>query len=64
MIQGFGRAVRERISEQYGHDVTQFLNHYRELDKKYQERLISSTKTQKAQQTHNGYDKTEPTILG
>ncbi len=46
------RTVREQISEQYEHDVTRFLNHYRELDKKYQQRPISKT-TPKHQQTHN-----------
>ena len=35
------RAVRQQISETYGHDVKAFLEHYRELERQYQERLIS-----------------------
>ena len=35
------RAVRQRISEAYGHDVKAFLEHYRELERQYQEKLIS-----------------------
>ena len=34
------RAVRQRISEAYGHDVKAFLQHYRELERQYQEKLI------------------------
>ena len=34
------RAVRQQISETYGHDVKVFLEHYRELERQYQERLI------------------------
>ena len=34
------RAVRQRISEAYGHDVKAFLEHYRELERQYQEKLI------------------------
>jgi hypothetical protein len=34
------RAVRQRISEVYGHDVQAFLEHYRELEHQYQEKLI------------------------
>ena len=34
------RAVRQRISEAYGHDVKAFLEHYRELEHQYQEKLI------------------------
>jgi hypothetical protein len=33
-------AVRQQISETYGHDVKAFLEHYRELERQYQERLI------------------------
>jgi hypothetical protein len=33
------RAIRQRISLQYEDDVTQFLDHYRKLDKKYSHRL-------------------------
>jgi hypothetical protein len=35
------RAVRQQISAAYGHDVKAFLEHYRELERQYQERLIS-----------------------
>ena len=34
------RAVRQRISEAYGHDAKAFLEHYRELERQYRERLI------------------------
>jgi hypothetical protein len=34
------RAVRQQISEAYGHDVKAFLDHYRELERQYQEKLI------------------------
>jgi hypothetical protein len=34
------RAVRRRISEAYGHDIKAFLEHYRELERQYQEKLI------------------------
>jgi hypothetical protein len=34
------RAVRQRISEAYGHEVKAFLEHYRDLERHYQERLI------------------------
>jgi hypothetical protein len=34
------RAVRQRIPEAYGHDVKAFLEHYRELERQYQDRLI------------------------
>ena len=34
------RAVRQRISEAHGHDVKAFLEHYRELERQYQEKLI------------------------
>jgi t-SNARE complex subunit (syntaxin) len=40
------RLVRERISAQYGHDITRFLNHYRELEKAYQDRLWPRPKRQ------------------
>ena len=34
------QTVRQRISEAYGHDVKAFLEHYRELERQYQARLI------------------------
>jgi len=34
------RAVRQQISEAYDHDVKAFLEHYRELERQYQGRLI------------------------
>ena len=38
------RAVRQQISETYGHDVKAFLEHYRELERQYQERDRKSTR--------------------
>jgi hypothetical protein len=38
------RAVRQRISEAYGHDVKAFLEHYRDLERHYQEGLIGPGK--------------------
>lgn len=40
------RAVRQQISETYGHDVKAFLEHYRELERQYQERLIGRKDTE------------------
>lgn len=34
------RAVRQQISEAYGHDVKAFLQHYRDLENQYKERLV------------------------
>jgi hypothetical protein len=34
------RAVRQQISETYGHDVKAFLEHYREFERQHQEKLI------------------------
>ena len=34
------RAVRQRISEAFSHDVKAFLEHYRELERQYPEKLI------------------------
>ena len=33
------RAVRQRISEEYRHDIKAFLDHYREIEHQYKERL-------------------------
>ena len=33
-------AVRQRLSDAYGHDGKAFLEHYRELERQYQEKLI------------------------
>jgi len=40
------RAVRQQISEAYGHDVKAFLEHYRVLERQYQERLIGRRDTE------------------
>jgi hypothetical protein len=40
------RAVRQQISETYGHDVKAFLEHYRNLECQYQERLIGRKDTE------------------
>lgn len=34
------RAVRHRISQEFGHDTRALLDHYRELEKLYPERLL------------------------
>ena len=34
------RAVRHRISERFGHDTKALLDHYRELEKKYEDRML------------------------
>ena len=34
------RAVRHRISEQFGHNTKALLDHYRDLEKKYQDRMM------------------------
>jgi hypothetical protein len=33
-------AVRKQISEDYRHDIKTFLEHYRELESQYKERLV------------------------
>ncbi len=40
------REVRQRISEEHGHDTKALLDHYRELEKKYKDRLLSKVKAQ------------------
>ena len=39
------RAVRQKISEEYDHDITAFLDHYRELERQYKDRLVTTRKT-------------------
>jgi len=34
------RAVRHRISERFGHDTKALCDHYRELEKKYRDRML------------------------
>lgn len=34
------RDVRHRISAEFGHDTKRLIDHYRELEKKYADRLI------------------------
>lgn len=36
------REVRHRISAEFGHDTKRLIDHYRELEKKYADRLIKS----------------------
>jgi glycyl-tRNA synthetase alpha subunit len=36
------RAARRRISERYGHDPKKLIEHYIEMQKQFQERLVSS----------------------
>ncbi len=35
------RAVRQKISAQYGHDTKALLKHYRDMEAKYKDRIIS-----------------------
>ncbi|MCX7044777.1 MAG: hypothetical protein NTX50_04715 [Candidatus Sumerlaeota bacterium] len=35
------RAVRHQISAEYGHDTHAMLEHHRELEKKYKNRMLS-----------------------
>ncbi len=37
------REVRHRISERFGHDTKAFLDHYRALEKKYKDRMLSES---------------------
>ena len=34
------REVRHRISAEFGHDTKKLLEHYRELEKKYEDRMV------------------------
>ena len=34
------RAVRREISAEYGHDTHRLVEHYRELEKKYADRMV------------------------
>lgn len=36
------RAVRQKISEEYGHDIKAFLDHYRDLERQYKDRLVAT----------------------
>jgi hypothetical protein len=37
------REVRHRISAEFGHDTKRLIDHYRELEKKYADRLVRPT---------------------
>lgn len=39
-------AVRRKISEEYGHDIKAFLDHYRELESQYKNRLVEGKQVQ------------------
>ena len=39
------REVRRRISARFGHDPTQLVSFYMEMQKQYQDRLIETTKS-------------------
>jgi len=41
------REVRQQISEEYGHDIKAFLDHYRELESQYKGRLIEGKQVQR-----------------
>ena len=45
------RAVRHRISEEYGHSTKALLDHYKELEKDYKDRII--TKRSSTGTTHD-----------
>jgi len=34
------RAVRHRISERFGHDTKRLCDHYREMEKRYRDRML------------------------
>ena len=38
------REVRHRISAEFGHDTKKLLEHYRELEKKYADRIVREFK--------------------
>ncbi|MGD9561333.1 MAG: hypothetical protein AB7F88_03580 [Pyrinomonadaceae bacterium] len=38
------REVRHKISAEFGHDTTKLLEHYRELEKKYADRIVREFK--------------------
>ena len=38
------REVRHRISAEFGHDTKKLLEHYRELEKKYADRIVRDFK--------------------
>ena len=38
------REVRHRISAEFGHDTKRLIDHYRELEKKYADRLVKTTR--------------------
>jgi hypothetical protein len=44
------REVRHRISERFGHDTKALLDHYRELEKKYKDRMVTDTSEQQHEQ--------------
>ena len=37
------RAVRHKISAEYGHDTRRLIHHYKELEKKYADRMLPPT---------------------
>lgn len=39
------RAVRTKISAKYHHNTRKLLNHYRKMEKKYGDRIISTKKS-------------------
>jgi hypothetical protein len=42
------RKVRQEISEEYGHDTKSLLDHYKELEQKFKDRILSKEKVIKA----------------
>ena len=39
------RAVRKKNAEKYDHDIAAFLDHYRELERQYKDRLVTTGNT-------------------
>ena len=40
------REVRRRISEQFGHDTRALVEHYRELEKQYADRMLRTEESE------------------
>jgi hypothetical protein len=50
------RAVRHRISEDHGHDTRTLLDHYRQLEADYQDRLVTGRGRQAGSKPGSGSD--------
>ena len=56
------RAVRHKISKRFGHDTRALLDHYREMEKNYKQRMIAvpSADDQKNMKNENDKINTQP----